>query len=122
MVVLAVSKDDCQNAAPEKPPRKQVKTVHQVTLKERPKLTVSSDTIPDNGDDPAACSENAAPEKTTPNHAKAVQQINLTERPYTQIAPQNSISDDNDSCDAGSRKKALEKKNQIRQRQRSWAS
>ena len=109
MVVLEASKDDRQNAAPEKPPRKQVKTVHQITLKERPKLTVSSDTIPDDSDDPGACSENAAPEKATLNQARAVQQINLTERPYTPIAPQSSISDDNDSRDAGSERKALEK-------------
>ena len=34
-----------------------------VTLKERPKLSVSSDTIPDDSDDPGACSKNAAPEK-----------------------------------------------------------
>lgn len=47
--------------------------------------------------------------KTTPNQARAVQQINLTERPYTPIAPQNSISDGNDSRDMGSEKKALEK-------------
>lgn len=47
--------------------------------------------------------------KTTPNQARAVQQINLTERHYTPIAPQNSISDGNDSRDMGSEKKALEK-------------
>ena len=63
MAVLEASKDDRQNAAQEKPPRKEVKTVHQVTLKDRPKVTVSSDTIPDDSDDPGACSENAAPEK-----------------------------------------------------------
>ena len=103
MVALKATKDDRQNAVPEKPPRKQVKTVHQVTLKEQPKLTVSSDTIPDDSDDPGTCSENAAPEKSTPNQARAVQQINLTERPYTPIA------DDNDSRDVGSEKKALEK-------------
>ena len=109
MVVLEASKDDRQNAAPEKPPQKQVKTVHQITLKERPMLTVSSDTIPDDSDNPGACSENAAPEKATPNQARAVQQINLTERPYTPIAPQSSISDDNDSRDAGRERKTLEK-------------
>ena len=103
MVVIDTSKDDCQNAASEKPPRK------QVTLKERPKLTVSSDTIPDDSDDPGACSKNAAPEKTIPNQARAVHQINLTKRPPTPIAPQNSITDDNDSRDTGSEKKALEK-------------
>lgn len=63
MVVLEASKEDRQNGTPEKPPRKQVKTVHQITLKERPKLTASSDTIPDNSVDPGTCSENAAPEK-----------------------------------------------------------
>ena len=107
MVVLEASKDDHENAAPEKPPRKQVKTEHHITLKERPKLTVSSETTPDDSDGHGACREKPAPEKTTPNQARAVQQVNLTERPYT---PQNSISDDNDSRDAGSENKASENK------------
>ena len=78
---------------------------------ENRKKTETPGTVPDDSDDPGACSENAAPEKTTPNQARAVQHINSTERPYTPIATQNSISYDNDSCDAGSENKSLRKNN-----------
>ena len=77
------------------------------------KKTETPGTVPDDSDDPGACSENAAPEKTTPNQARAVQHINSTERPYTPIATQNSISYDNDSCDADSENKSFRKNNHI---------
>lgn len=107
MVVLEASKEDRQNGTPEKPPRKQVKTVHQITLKERPKLTASSDTIPDNSYYPGACSENAAPEK---NYTKSGKGSTADQLDGT-TAPQNSISDGNDSREVGSEKKSLRKNN-----------
>lgn len=90
MVVLEASKEDRQNATPEKPPRKQILFL-TIVLTLAPAVKMQPQ------------------KKTTPNQARAVQQINLTERPYTPIAPQNSISDGNDSRDMGSEKKALQK-------------